>query len=219
MSAAMAVLRPVPHGRRRPAARAGRCLAAPSVPRHDLLDARPACRFHRASRCQAAHGHRALPHLRVGLDRVRGGAPGRRDLRGEISRLLTTEHGPSPPWRIADLVPNLVPESAHRTQARPAELPTARPYLGGNVRQGANHNPRVGGSSPSSGIREALQDARLRAFSLAPQPAAQPRRSRDRAFHRRAQRRLAADHDQPLSSPRDRRIEQLACQDRRGRRR
>jgi hypothetical protein len=59
-------------------------------------------------------------------------------------------------WRRQGLVPNLVPDSGNLTRASALEPPPTRLCIGRNERQGANHNPRVGGSSPSSGIRKAL---------------------------------------------------------------
>ena len=54
--------------------------------------------------------------------------------------------------------------------------------------------------------------------SSAPQPLAQARRAGDRARDRRADRRLGPDEDQALLRAGDRRVEQLAREDRRGRR-
>src|SRR5919202_1576130 len=63
--------------------------------------------------------------------------------------------------RVPDLVPNFVPDSANMTVASAPERRLAWLYLGENERQGANHNPRVGGSSPSSGIVKSLHTRAL----------------------------------------------------------
>jgi len=65
------------------------------------------------------------------------------------------------------LVPNMVPDSADLTPARRPEPSRTWLYLGESERQGANHNPRVGGSSPSSGIEERPAHADLSAVSEA----------------------------------------------------
>ena len=60
-------------------------------------------------------------------------------------------------------VPNHVPDSANLTPPYPTKPDEASAYAAENERQRANHNPRVGGSSPSSGIREAPQ---MRSFCV-----------------------------------------------------
>jgi hypothetical protein len=52
-------------------------------------------------------------------------------------------------------VPNGVPNPADLTAPYPTEPDEASLNAAEDERQRANHNPRVGGSSPSSGIEEA----------------------------------------------------------------
>jgi hypothetical protein len=52
-------------------------------------------------------------------------------------------------------VPNHVPESADLTPAYSVKPNEASLNATGSERQRANHNPRVGGSSPSSGTTKA----------------------------------------------------------------
>ena len=67
---------------------------------------------------------------------------------------------------VAELVPNLVPDSADLTLESAPERRLTWLYPARNERQGANHNPRVGGSSPSSGIRKACICAPQRSARL-----------------------------------------------------
>jgi hypothetical protein len=54
-----------------------------------------------------------------------------------------------------DRVPNRVPDYADLTWPYPTQLDEASLDRTESERQRANHNPRVGGSSPSSGITNA----------------------------------------------------------------
>ena len=54
-----------------------------------------------------------------------------------------------------DRVPNGVPDFADLTRPYPTQLDEAGLDRTESERRRANHNPRVGGSSPSSGITEA----------------------------------------------------------------
>ena len=68
-------------------------------------------------------------------------------------------------------VPNHVPDSANLTPPYPTKPDEASAYAAENERQRANHNPRVGGSSPSSGTTRApAGDGRgLVAAAIAPE--------------------------------------------------
>ncbi len=53
-------------------------------------------------------------------------------------------------------VPNFVPESANMTLDNRTQEDEKGLYTAKAVLQAANHNPRVGGSSPSSGTAQCL---------------------------------------------------------------
>jgi hypothetical protein len=61
----------------------------------------------------------------------------------------------SPETRYEDRVPNDVPNPADLTRPYPAKPDEASLNAVESERQRANHNPLVGGSSPSSGMTKA----------------------------------------------------------------
>jgi hypothetical protein len=70
-----------------------------------------------------------------------------------VPALTWRPHGPDAVPR--NRVPDHVPNPANLVPPYPSEPHEASLNPAVNKRERANHNPRVGGSSPSSGIREA----------------------------------------------------------------
>ena len=85
---------------------------------------------------------------------------------GEVRRACCSgsRHVPAPSSADGSDVPRPVPDPAVVTPANPTEVNRKRPCHIKALQIGTYHNPRVGGSSPSSGITEAPAKAGFRRF-------------------------------------------------------
>jgi hypothetical protein len=108
----------------------------------------------RARRCPSGRRERVLHARRPSLPRARLRRRRRPHPVAARFRIVRGSDGGAMRRLAPGLVPNLVPDSADLTRGSPLKPRLDPLFLGKNERLGANHNPRVGGSSPSSGMRE-----------------------------------------------------------------